>query len=144
MKKNGELFQGYVKGKLIKASVMFTVIAVFVLGCIAMGYRIASGEERGGLGKAQDKFGQLSNPVAVYEKVSKEIDISVLSSEVRDIGELATVEYLYTDAAKHEADAKVFGKELPFSFTTKYFVIKWDGVIKAGVNVSKIRIEDDV
>ena len=144
MKKNGELFQGYVKGKLIKASLMFTVIAVFALGCIAMGYRIASGEERGGLGKAQDKFGQLSNPVAVYEKVSKEIDISVLSSEVRDIGELATVEYLYTDAAKQEADAKVFGKELPFSFTTKYFVIKWDGVIKAGVNVSKIRIEDDV
>ncbi len=69
------------------------------------------------------------------------MNIELITSEIRDIGELATIEYLYTDAGKFEDPAKVFGKEIPFSFTTKSFIAKWDGIIKIGVNVDEITVE---
>ena len=53
---------------------------------------------------------------------------------------MATVEYLYTDAGKFEDPARLFGKEVPFSFTTKSFIAKWDGVIKAGVDVNEVTV----
>ena len=57
---------------------------------------------------------------------------------LQNIGELATVEYLYTGAGKFEDPAEVFGKVIPFSFTTKSFIAKWDGSIKAGIDISKV------
>ena len=69
------------------------------------------------------------------------IDIRVINAEIQDIGELATIEYLYTDAGKFEDPAELFGKEIPFSFTTKSFIVKWDGTIKAGVDISKVTAE---
>lgn len=143
MKKNGESFSGWVKGWLKKAFVILLVVVVFAFGCGWMGYEIALGKGRGGLDGVRNKNGQFSASAAVYEKASAEIAISILSTEVRDIGELATVEYLYTDAVKFEKSAELFGKKVPFSFTTKAFVVKWDGKIKAGVDVSKITIEND-
>ena len=79
--------------------------------------------------------------MAVYEEAAQEIDIAVINAEIRDIGELATIEYLYTDAGKFEDPAELFGKEIPFSFTTKSFIAKWDGSIKAGVDISKVTAE---
>lgn len=76
-----------------------------------------------------------------YEVASKEVSVSLITSEIRDIGELATIEYLYTDAGKFEDPAKLFGKEIPFSFMTKSFVAKWDGIIKVGINVEEITVE---
>lgn len=84
---------------------------------------------------------RLSDQAAVYEEAAKEIDLAVIRSEIQDIAELATVEYLYTDAGKFEASAELFGKELPFSFTTRSFIAKWDGVIKAGVKADEIVVE---
>lgn len=93
--------------------------------------------------KLEGEVHRLSDPVAVYEEASKQVDISVINAEIQDIGELATVEYLYTDAAKFEDPKKLFGKELPFEFTTKSFVVKWDGVIKAGVDITQVTEEAD-
>lgn len=93
--------------------------------------------------KLEGEVDRLSDPVAVYEEASKQVDISVINAEIQDIGELATVEYLYTDAAKFEDPKKLFGKELPFEFTTKSFVVKWDGVIKAGVDITQVTAEAD-
>ncbi|WP_075680636.1 DUF4230 domain-containing protein [Roseburia sp. 831b] len=93
--------------------------------------------------KLEGEVDRLSDPVAVYEEASKQVDISVINAEIQDIGELATVEYLYTDAAKFEDPKKLFGKELPFEFTTKSFVVKWDGVIKAGVDITQVTEEAD-
>lgn len=93
--------------------------------------------------KLEGEVDRLSDPVAVYEEASKQVDISVINADIQDIGELATVEYLYTDAAKFEDPKKLFGKELPFEFTTKSFVVKWDGVIKAGVDITQVTAEAD-
>ena len=63
----------------------------------------------------------------------------MLNSEIKDIGELATIEYLYTDAAKFEDAPTLFGQDIPF--TTKSFIVKWDGIIKSGVKVDEIKVE---
>ncbi len=79
--------------------------------------------------------------VAPYEMASKEISINLLKSQICDIGELATVEYLYTNAGKFENPKKLLGVNVPL--TTKSFIAKWDGIIKAGVKVDEINIETD-
>lgn len=84
---------------------------------------------------------RLSAPTAKYEEATKEISIDLINSDIHELGELATIEYLYTDAGKFEDPAEIFGKDLPFSFTTKSFIVKWNGVIKAGVKVEDITAE---
>ena len=75
------------------------------------------------------------------ERPTTEISISLIESEIKDIGELATVEYIYTDAGKFEDPKKAFGIDIPF--TKKSFIAKWDGTIKAGIQVDKIKIDVD-
>lgn len=64
------------------------------------------------------------------------IDLGLIKSELNDIGELATIEYLYTNAGRFEEPKKLFGNNIPF--TKKSFILKWDGVIKAGIDVTRI------
>lgn len=81
------------------------------------------------------------NAIARFEQISTEVNISVIDAQVKSIGELATVEYLYTDAGKFSDARQLFGRNIPF--TTKSFVAKWDGSIKAGVDVEKVQVELD-
>ena len=71
------------------------------------------------------------------QELTKQIDISILNEEIHDIGELATIEYFYTDAASY-SDSKEIG-DVTIPFTQKSYVIKWDGTIKAGVEVNEIK-----
>lgn len=89
----------------------------------------------------EEEVDRLSDPVVAYEEASREVDINAINVEIQSIGELATVEYLYTDAGKYEDAAELFGKEIPFSLTTKSFIAKWDGSIKAGIDITKVTAE---
>lgn len=86
-----------------------------------------------------------SNTMQVAEMVStgsaSGINVGVLTEDLRSIGELATVEYLYTDAAWFVNSNQIFGHDVPL--TEKSFLAKWDGAIKAGIDVSRLRIEVD-
>lgn len=86
---------------------------------------------------------KLSDPVVVYREATREVDISVINASIQDIGELATIEYLYTNAGKFEDPKELFGKEVPFEITTKSFIAKWDGTIKAGIDISKVVAEEN-
>ena len=77
-------------------------------------------------------------PVTPAEPV---IDVDVLYSEILDIGELATVEYLFTDAAKYSQTMQYKDWDIPF--TEKSFVLKWNGIIKAGVDLQAVEITVD-
>lgn len=69
------------------------------------------------------------------------IDLGVVSEGIQSIGELATKEYLYTDAGTY-SDSKLYnGRVIPL--TTKSFILKWDGLIKAGVDATKITVSAD-
>ena len=54
---------------------------------------------------------------------------------MKSMSELATMEYSYTNAGKYSNPKQLFGKDVPF--TTKSFIAKWEGTIKAGINIEK-------
>ena len=80
------------------------------------------------------------NPVVV-NPVSPEITLDIVNQEIKSIGELATMEYIYTNAGRF-SDARHI-KKWDVPFTEKSFVMKWDGVIKAGIEVDKVTTEID-
>nr|WP_300848729.1 DUF4230 domain-containing protein [uncultured Acetatifactor sp.] len=129
------------KSRKYVALIVVVAILVIALGIFYKGYSSAKEKYEATIKQLEEEVDRLSEPVAVYEEAAQEIDIAVINAEIRDIGELATIEYLYTDAGKFEDPAELFGKEIPFSFTTKSFIAKWDGSIKAGVDISKVTAE---
>lgn len=64
---------------------------------------------------------------------------TVLTDQLQNISELATVKYLYTNMGKFEDSNEVNGIKIPF--TTKSFILSYDGVIKAGIDASKLQID---
>jgi hypothetical protein len=126
------------KSKVIKLTIIAGVMIV-VLTMFFIGYSNASEKYENTVKEMQDKIDELSDPTATYTLATKEVTIDLIKSEIYDIGELATIEYLYTDAGKFENPKQLFGFNVPF--TTKSFIAKWDGVIKAGVEIDKIIVE---
>lgn len=62
----------------------------------------------------------------------------LLSQQISEISELATVEYNYTNMGKFENQATFYGWKVPF--TTKSFIISYDGKIKAGVDMTQVEV----
>lgn len=129
------------KQKLIFAGVLLGVILLICSIIFVVGYVKAADKYKTVIAELEAENERLSDPVVVYEVATREINISLINSQIQDIGELATVEYLYTDAGKFEDPKQVFGKNIPF--TTKSFIAKWDGAIKAGIDISKVVAEVD-
>lgn len=132
------------KGWFVKITIIAVVLLIILLVIASVvffkGYKSANEKYEDVIKELEEERERNAEPI-VQEEEPKGVDIDLINSEIRDIGELATIEYLYTDAGKFEDAAKMFGKEIPFSFTTKSFIAKWDGVIKAGVKVDDIAVE---
>ena len=64
-----------------------------------------------------------------------EISAVVLESRLAEISELASVSYRYTNMAQFENSGTFYGMTVPF--TTKRFILTYDGTIKAGVDLSR-------
>lgn len=64
-----------------------------------------------------------------------------MEKEIKAIGELATQEYVYTNAGSFTDSKQLKNFKIPF--TEKSFIVKWDGKIKAGIDVQKVVIEVD-
>ena len=87
----------------------------------------------------EEEIRKLNETPFVANPVAPEIIMDLIDSEIKDIGELATVEYLFTDAAKFSDSKQIKDWNIPF--TEKSFVLKWNGVIKAGVKLDEVIIE---
>lgn len=131
------------KQKMIKWGIIAVVLIVAVLAIFFKGYSNATNKYEDIIKELEAEVDRLSDPVAVYEEASREVTLSLIESEIKDIGELATIEYLYTDAGKFEDPKKLFGTKNNIPFTTKSFIAKWDGIIKAGVSIDQIIVEID-
>lgn len=115
-----------------------TVIAILILIILLIYF--------GGYKKAQKKYEEeiarleeeLANRVIVYEEVSTEVDMSVIEEQIHNVGEFATVEYLYTDAGRFSDTNQLFGMDI--GITEKSFIAKWNGIIKAGINVESVKV----
>ena len=76
-----------------------------------------------------------NNPIIVDEK--SVVTSTQIKAQLNSVKKLITKEYIYTGAAKQEANKKwIFGWDMPFSDTT--LVIMYDGTIIAGVDLNKI------
>ena len=60
---------------------------------------------------------------------------------LRDIGELVTQAGYFTNVQKQNEDQKIFGMSVPF--TTSHNIFSYDGVVKAGLDFSKIEVQID-
>lgn len=131
--------------KAKKKQIKFTLTAVLLLALLCFifykGYSSASDKYQEVVNALQNKVDELSDQTAVLAVATKEVTIDMVESSIKDIGELATIEYLYTDAGKFENTKQLWGKDIPF--TTKSFIAKWDGCIKAGIDIQAITIDVD-
>lgn len=69
------------------------------------------------------------------------ITSDLLGQQLRTVQELVTVEYHYTNMGKFENQADFYGWKVPF--TSKSFIVSYDGIIKAGVDLSEVEPEVD-
>lgn len=131
------------KARLVKIAIILVLLLAIILGIFIKGYISAKEKYENQIEALKEENERLSDPIVQYEVATRDVSIEQIEANIQDIGELATVEYLYTDAGKFEDPAVLFGKEIPFSFTTKSFIAKWDGVIKAGIDIDKVTVELD-
>lgn len=69
---------------------------------------------------------------------TSELDAVVLENQLTGISELASVTYSYTNMAQFRNSSEFYGMKVPF--TTKSFILTYDGVIKAGVDLSAAEV----
>lgn len=70
-----------------------------------------------------------------------EITADLLGQQLREVSDLVTVEYHYTNMGKFENTLDFYGWQVPF--TTKSFIVSYDGVIRAGVDLSQAEIKTE-
>lgn len=62
-----------------------------------------------------------------------------VENRLEGVSELASVSYSYTNMARFENSEEFYGVKLPF--TTKRFILTYDGVIKAGVSLKDAAVK---
>ncbi len=68
-----------------------------------------------------------------------EITSDLITQQLRSASELTTLEYLYTNIGKFENNIDFNGWNIPL--TTKEFILSYDGVIKAGINLDELEVK---
>ncbi|MDF2884155.1 MAG: hypothetical protein K0R54_4721 [Clostridiaceae bacterium] len=72
-------------------------------------------------------------------KQKNTITSSIVQEKLVKIKELATTKYSYTKVLELKNNKTINGIDLPF--TEKYFLLQYDGYIKAGVDLTKAKID---
>lgn len=72
------------------------------------------------------------------QEAQPKITTDLIGQQLASIQELSTVEYFYTNMGRFENQVDFYGWKVPF--TTKSFIVSYDGVIKAGVDLEKLQV----
>ncbi|MEG0273217.1 MAG: DUF4230 domain-containing protein [Hydrogenoanaerobacterium sp.] len=67
------------------------------------------------------------------------ITSEIVSQRLVGLSELSSVKYLYTNMGKFEESNNFYGWEVPL--TKKLFIVSYDGVITAGIDMKNIKID---
>lgn len=70
-------------------------------------------------------------------------DAAAIAGDIKKIGELATVEYRYTNVGTLDSEKRFALLDLKIPFSGKTAVVTMEGIIKVGVDTSKISIKAD-
>ena len=84
-------------------------------------------------------FGFFGGRYLANHPAEPEISAVVLQNQLSELSELATVSYHYTNMAQYENSGQISGIVIPF--TTKRFILTYDGVIKAGIDLTKADLQ---
>lgn len=77
--------------------------------------------------------------VLTHRDTAPVITGDVIEQQLQDVQELATVEYYYTNMGRFENQVDFYGWKVPF--TRKSFIVSYDGVIKAGVDLADMTVK---
>lgn len=83
--------------------------------------------------------GFLGGRHAAASEKAPQLSAVVLESRLAEISELASVTYAYTNMAQFENSSDFYGVTIPF--TTKRFILTYDGTIKAGIDLTQVQID---
>lgn len=70
-----------------------------------------------------------------------EISAIVLQNKISAMSELAVVTYTYTELGQYESSKEFYGVKMPF--TTNKFLLTFDGIIKAGIDMAEVKVDVD-
>lgn len=65
----------------------------------------------------------------------------VVKNELAAMNELGTMTYAYTELGKYENKKLFYGVKLPFTETS--FILTYDGIIKAGIDMTEVQVEQE-
>lgn len=129
-----------VRKKRMKKKIIAAALALCFLGVIWLtGFFAAKNIADKKIKELEDKIQYMIDNPVVVDPVTPEIVLDILKKETKDISELATAEYVFTNAARFTDTKHIV--LLPDSWTQKSFVQKWDGTIKAGIEFDKVTVK---
>lgn len=107
-----------------------------------------------GAGFIAYNYGKSQAPTnTIVETETKEVEVPVkveitaemIEDGMRDMGQLVTQEYYYTEVASisNEYTTTFFGKEFTLPGSTTSVIYSYDGTIKAGIDFTAVKIEKD-
>lgn len=98
-------------------------------------------------GKTLDEKSALAQELEeIMDTIAQEhvvLDSATIEAEMKDIGELATAEYNYTNVGTLDSDSKFFNTNFKIPGTTKTIVATMEGKIKAGIQTADIKVKVD-
>lgn len=125
---------------LVSAIVIATLVMVFIYG-----YNAAKNNAQQDIAAAQaeaaswqNKYDELIDTPVVVDPITPEIVQKVLSDKTVEISELASAEYIFTNAARFTDTAHI--TKIFDWMTKKSFIQKWDGKIKAGIKLDNLEV----
>lgn len=123
--------------RIIILSIALAVVLLFGVFTL-VGYNSAKKAAEAELQELREYVDTLENEPYVLNRVTPEIVIEQLSESVETPGKLISAEYLFTNSAKFTDTSNII--EIFDWMTEKSFVQKWDGCIKAGIDLSKLTV----
>ncbi|MBR4473825.1 MAG: DUF4230 domain-containing protein [Oscillospiraceae bacterium] len=72
-------------------------------------------------------------------QIEKEVTSEMIREGLQDVGRLVTEEYYFTEVVNYSSVKKLWNINL--GFTNSNFLISYDGVVSAGIDLSDVRVE---
>lgn len=136
------------RGTVIIILIVLILFIAGILGAWISGYIKAKQASQDTIDEKTAKIQELEDLIQwmeenpyVVEPVTPEINLAVVKSQMNDIKELVVTEYVFTDFERFTDTKKVKGWSLPG--TKKSFSMKWDGIIKAGIDLNDLEMVPD-
>ncbi len=79
-----------------------------------------------------------TNWQGIIARSQPQIIVEGIEGKITEIGELSTAEYNYTNVGSFENNLKIKDWDVPL--TTKRFIVQYDGLIKAGIDMSRVSV----